>query len=91
MLRVGSFKDYLVPVEAEAPSGETPPWLATAQREVGTKEASGNADNPRILEYHSATSLGARDDAVAWCSAFANWCMKQNSIVGTNSGGPFVA
>jgi uncharacterized protein (TIGR02594 family) len=79
------FKDYLVPVEAEPPDPETPPWLKTAEGEVGIKEAPGKADNPRVLEYHAATSLGAKDDSVAWCSAFVNWCMKQNDIPRTNS------
>jgi uncharacterized protein (TIGR02594 family) len=79
------FKDYCVPVEAEAAGTETPAWLNTAEGEMGTKEVSGTGDNPRVLEYHSATSLGARDDAVAWCSSFVNWCMKQNDIPRTNS------
>jgi uncharacterized protein (TIGR02594 family) len=79
------FKDYLVPLQAEVPETDTPPWLRTAENEIGIKEAPGAADNPRVLEYHSATSLGARDDAVAWCSAFVNWCMKQNDIPRTNS------
>lgn len=79
------FKDYLVPVVAEAADPGEPPWLKTAEGEIGIKEAPGNADNPRVLEYHAATSLGAGDDAVAWCSAFVNWCMKQNNISRTNS------
>lgn len=79
------FKDYLVPLEAEATDNEAPPWLRTAEGEIGTREAAGSAVNPRVMEYHSATSLGARDDAVAWCSAFVNWCMKQNNIPRTNS------
>lgn len=79
------FKDYLVPVEAEPIDSTTPRWLEIAEREIGTKEAPGTADNPRVLEYHQATSLGARDDAVAWCSAFVNWCMKEASVPRTNS------
>lgn len=79
------FKDYLVPLEAEPSDTETPRWLETAENEIGIKEAPGSADNPKVLEYHAATSLGARDDAVAWCSAFVNWCMKQNEIPRTNS------
>ena len=79
------FKDYLVPVEAEPPDTAIPAWLKTAENELGIKEAPGNADNPRILEYAAATGLGARDDAVAWCSSFVNWCMKQNDIPRTNS------
>lgn len=79
------FKDYLVPIEAETTASDDPAWLDIAEGEIGIKEAPGNADNPRVLEYHSATSLGARDDAVAWCSAFVNWCMKQVDMPRTNS------
>lgn len=79
------FKDYCVPLEAEPADPTTPPWLEIAEREIGIKEAPGNADNPRILEYDAATSLGARDDAVAWCSAFVNFCMKQVNVPRTNS------
>lgn len=79
------FKDYLVPVVAESADPGEPAWLKTAEGEIGIKEAPGNSDNPRVLEYHAATSLGAHDDAVAWCSAFVNWCMKQNNIPRTNS------
>ncbi len=79
------FKDYLVPVDAEPTDSEAPRWLEIAEREIGIKEAPGHADNPRVLEYHQATSLGARDDAVAWCSAFVNWCMREAGVPRTNS------
>ena len=79
------------PVVAAAPAtgGQTSgsPWLdvATKEMEVGVMEIEGDEDNPRIVEYHSATSLHATDDETPWCSAFANWCMKQVGIVGTDS------
>lgn len=79
------FKDYCVPVEAEPADTEIPSWLQTAESEMGTKEVPGSGDNPRVLEYHATTSLGARDDSVAWCSSFVNWCMKQNDIARTES------
>lgn len=41
------------------------------------QEIAGDADNPRIVEYHSTTTLCATDDETPWCSAFVNWCMKQ--------------
>lgn len=65
----------------------TPKWLIAALDELtfGVREIPGDADNPRIIEYHAATSLGASDDEVAWCSAFANWCMARAGIAGTNS------
>ena len=42
-------------------------------------------NNPRIGEYFKATSLHTKDENTSWCSAFANWCMQQASIKGTNS------
>ena len=59
--------------------------LAIATAEIGTKEKPGTASNPRILEYHQATSLKAAQDEVAWCSAFVNWVLKEAGIPGTNS------
>lgn len=62
------------------------PWLNIAQQELdkGIKEFPGDADNPRIVEYHSCTSYGSSDDETPWCSSFANWCMKQCGIEGTH-------
>lgn len=62
-----------------------PPWLAVARKELGTSEIPGDRDNPRIVEYHSATTLKATDDETAWCSAFVNWCLIQSGQHGTNS------
>tara|TARA_R110000868_G_scaffold24557_2_gene96811 strand:+ start:329 stop:1348 length:1020 start_codon:yes stop_codon:yes gene_type:complete len=56
---------------------------ATALKEVGQKEIVGGKHNPRVLEYHKATTLKASSDEVAWCSSFVNWCMKQNGVKGT--------
>ena len=62
-----------------------PTWMDFAWPELGVKETPGPGSNPRVLEYHAATNLHASDDAVAWCSAFVNWCMQRASITGTNS------
>ncbi|MFP5211941.1 MAG: TIGR02594 family protein [Acidobacteriota bacterium] len=62
-----------------------PPWLAVARLELGVHEVAGAADNPRIIEYHQATTLKATDDEVAWCSAFANWCMDRAGLRGTKN------
>jgi hypothetical protein len=35
-----------------------------ARREIGQKEVRGG-ENPRILEYHATTTLGAREDEAA--------------------------
>ncbi len=63
----------------------TAPWHAIAKAELGVKEIPGAADNPRIVEYHAATSLKASDDETPWCSAFANWCMAEAGINGSGS------
>lgn len=62
-----------------------PPWLRVAANEIGVHEVRGSRHNQRIVQYHSATSLGASDDETAWCSSFANWVLKQVDIAGTNS------
>jgi uncharacterized protein (TIGR02594 family) len=64
---------------------ETPKWYQIALAELGVKEVSGTGNNPRILEYHSATSLKSRSDEVSWCSSFVNWCFRECGIKGTNS------
>lgn len=61
-----------------------PKWLHIALDELGTSEVVGG-ENPRILDYHSATSLRALEDEVPWCSSFANWCLREAGIKGTNS------
>ena len=70
---------------AKPPKG--PKWLllAEAERAAGVREYPGDADNPRIVEYHSYTSYGSPDDETPWCSSFANWCMEKSGIEGTNS------
>ncbi|MGB8167324.1 MAG: TIGR02594 family protein [Chthoniobacteraceae bacterium] len=62
-----------------------PPWLTVAERELGIAEYPGDANNPRVVEYHRHTSLKASDDEVPWCSAFANYCMDVAGKPKTNS------
>jgi uncharacterized protein (TIGR02594 family) len=64
---------------------EAPRWFQVATLELGVAEVKGSKHNPRIIDYHFATSLKATEDEVPWCSAFANWCMKQAMIKGTGS------
>lgn len=68
-----------IPISSQAP------WMEIAKKELGQTEISGSKNNPRIIEYHKATSLQASDDETAWCSAFANWVMLKSSIKGTDS------
>ncbi|EDN66661.1 conserved hypothetical protein [Beggiatoa sp. PS] len=72
---------------APPPASGGAPWFEIAKREMahGVKEIAGRVDNPRIVEYHQATTLKATDDETPWCSAFANWCMKQAGIEGTQN------
>lgn len=64
---------------------EDPRWLSVARAEIGVREQAGAAHNPRILQYHSATSLRATTDETAWCASFVNWCLRQSGFLGTNS------
>lgn len=41
-----------------------------AKQELGVKEYAGVKHNPRIIFYHSFTTLNATTDETAWCSAF---------------------
>jgi len=56
-----------------------------AADELGVKEIAGKENNPRIIEYHKATSLKASADEIAWCASFINWCCLQVGVKGTNS------
>lgn len=48
--------------------------------EMGVCEYPGSEHNPRVLEYHSTTTLGdwgrSRDET-PWCSSYVNWCVGQ--------------
>ena len=61
------------------------PWMPIATREIGQVEIEGRRHNPRIVEYHASTSMGAAADETAWCSSFVNWVLRQAGIRGTNS------
>lgn len=61
-----------------------PAWLEIAEKEVGVHEVKGG-ENPRILEYHAATTLGAREDEIPWCAAFVCWCLEQANLPSTKS------
>ena len=63
-----------------------PKHLRIALDEIGTKEVSlPHKENPRIIEYHSATTLQSKEDEVPWCSAFVSWCLEQAGIKSTKS------
>ena len=56
-----------------------------ALKELGVQEHIGIAHNPRILEYHQATSLKASSDEIPWCASFVNWCLREAGFNGTHS------
>ncbi len=68
---------------------EEPLWMGIARNELGTKEFSGQADNPDVVKYlESVDTLSVslqRNDETAWCAAFVNWCMEKAGIQGTES------
>ncbi len=64
---------------------QKPPWLPIAREEIGVQEIPGPRNNPRIIQYDASTTLKATSDAVAWCSAYANWVMQQAGYKGTQS------
>jgi uncharacterized protein (TIGR02594 family) len=50
--------------------------LTTAYAELGQKEIRGG-ENPRIIEYHAATTGKFDEDEVPWCASFVCWVLKQ--------------
>ncbi len=64
---------------------KTPPWLTIAFAEKRVREIPGDASNPRIIEYDTATTLKAKSDEIAWCSAFVCWCLEKAGFPSTKS------
>ncbi|MBK8824442.1 MAG: TIGR02594 family protein [Anaerolineales bacterium] len=64
-------------------------WMAVAEQEIGVGETPGHESNPRVVEYLHATTnlseLNMSNDAVSWCSAFVNWCLKQTGYERTKN------
>lgn len=71
--------------EPEDTNADSDGWMSIAEGELGQAEVAGSGNNPRIVEYHAATSLHAQSDEVPWCSSFVNWVMRQAGYIGTNS------
>ncbi|MBS7812335.1 TIGR02594 family protein [Roseococcus pinisoli] len=64
-----------------------PKWVTIALAEMGQKEIAGPASNPRILQYHAVTTLGAKSDEVAWCASFVSWVLKEAALPSVLSNG----
>lgn len=58
-----------------------------ARKEFAKKvfEIAGKEANPRIVWYHSFTTLRATSDEVAWCSAFVCACAEASGFRSTRS------
>lgn len=63
----------------------TPKWMEIVKAEIGQHESPGAKQNPRIVEYHSVTTLKATSDEVPWCASFVCWVMEQAGIRSTKS------
>jgi uncharacterized protein (TIGR02594 family) len=61
-----------------------PKWLAHAREDEGVKEVRGG-ENPRIIQMHSYTTLHAKEDEIAWCSAAVCAWMEEVGIESTKS------
>lgn len=69
-----------------APTPMVPPWLARAMGEIGTLEAPGSADNPRVVLYHSVTrGMAVVPDSVPWCSSAMCYCFEAEGFESTRS------
>jgi uncharacterized protein (TIGR02594 family) len=64
---------------------KTPPWLIKALKEKRVMEVPGEKANPRIVEYHAASTLKATSDEVPWCSDFVCWCLEEVGVPSTRS------
>lgn len=62
-----------------------PSWMRKAIAELGEREKWGGKHNPRIIEYHSTTTLSATDDEVPWCASFVCWCLEKSGYESTQS------
>ncbi|MEM9011264.1 MAG: TIGR02594 family protein [Pseudomonadota bacterium] len=73
------------PLAIAPPVGSTLRPIDVARGEMGVSEIAGSAHNPRIILYHSTTTLAAEKDEVPWCSSFVNFCVEQSGRIGTDS------
>lgn len=60
-------------------------WCEIAAKELGIEEVPGTESNPRIIEYHKATTLKATSDEISWCASFVGWALQSAGIQPTHS------
>ncbi len=65
------------------------PWMPIARSYLGQHEVPGPAANQFIVEclrdFTDVDRAMAKSDETAWCSAFANRCVAEAGLEGTNS------
>jgi len=59
------------------------PWLEWAYLALGERRMPGAQHNPAIVDFLRVVGHGETGDETAWCSAFANWCMRQAGFQGS--------
>lgn len=58
--------------------------LETARGYLGTKEVTGPADNPKIMEmYRTIGQDWVEHDEMAWCAAFVGHCLETSGVAST--------
>lgn len=57
-----------------------------ALSEYATKELVGTGSNPQVLKYYAKVGHSwVKDDEVAWCAAFAGYCLETAGLKSTKS------
>lgn len=63
-----------------------PKWIDIARSYIGTHEAPGPRDNPKITElYALAGHPEVKHDAVPWCAAFVGACLRKAGLPSTGT------
>ncbi len=61
--------------------GGIPKWLTLAISEIGVREDTSAASNPKVLGYYSdASHPDVKSDAVPWCAAFVGAMLKRAGV-----------
>lgn len=60
-------------------------WMTVAEKELGIYEIRGERHHPRIIFYHSFTTLRAKEDEIPWCSSFVCAIMEMSGYDSTRS------
>ena len=78
-------------VTREVPVGTAgqPIWLLEGLKWLNTKEASGDADNPEILEWAraegGAIAKSYNSNSIPWCALYANMVLTKVGLQGTET------